>query len=149
VAKIELKEPRAFIPNEMRFTTVRVTSYSDRSFAGYFETPARDGPTPFQSLTQLLLSLDDLSDELGFPQRSRAPRSLVRKRDGEADAQAQAPPGKPLASFRICIMFRQNASWQGSCEWIEENRSANFRSVLELIRLMDGVLSGKQEPTEL
>ena len=58
------------------------------------------------------------------------------------------PPDKEIkdgkkATFLIKILFRQNASWQGSVAWLEGKREQSFRSALELLFLMDSVLSGK------
>jgi hypothetical protein len=145
---IEKTIPRAFIPNEMRFSTVRIMSYDDRNPQGVLESQAEDEPQSFQNLTQLLLMLDHIADELGCPQRSRTQRFLVRNAPPARGESGQTPPERPLASFRIGIMFRQNMSWQGTCEWLEENKSANFRSALELVQLMDGVLAGPQKPRE-
>ena len=145
---IEKQTPRAFIPNEMRFSTVRITSYADRNPQGLVESPLEETDKSFSNLTQLLLMLDNLADELGCPQRSRSPRFFVRNAPPARGEPEQAPPARPLASFRICIMFRQNMSWQGTCEWLEENKSANFRSALELVQLMDGVLTGPRRNPE-
>ena len=46
-------------------------------------------------------------------------------------------------SFLIKIKYRQNSSWQGTVQWIETGKTQNFKSCLELIRLMDlAVTSG-------
>ena len=46
-------------------------------------------------------------------------------------------------SFLIKIKYRQNSSWQGTFQWIETGKIQNFKSCLELIRLMDiAVTSG-------
>lgn len=44
-----------------------------------------------------------------------------------------------LATLRMRVMFRQNASWQGSVKWVEEDLEENFSSVLELLLLIDSV----------
>lgn len=49
----------------------------------------------------------------------------------------------------VCVLFRQNASWQGSEQWIEGAREESFRSVLELALLMDGALSSSEEKSEI
>ncbi|MBE6598234.1 MAG: hypothetical protein E7638_02190 [Ruminococcaceae bacterium] len=46
-----------------------------------------------------------------------------------------------LATFTVRILFRQNTSWQGYLMWMEKGREESFRSVLELIFLMDSALS--------
>lgn len=40
----------------------------------------------------------------------------------------------------VKILEEQNNTWQGTVTWVETNRTMPFRSVLELIRLMDSVV---------
>ena len=47
-----------------------------------------------------------------------------------------------LATFSLSILFRQNATWQGTVAWLEGGKSQSFRSVLELVFLMDSALRG-------
>lgn len=44
-------------------------------------------------------------------------------------------------TFMIAIKDDQNESWQGTIEWIEKGQQENFRSALELVRLMDSAMS--------
>lgn len=46
----------------------------------------------------------------------------------------------PKATFIVRIHFRQNSTWQGSVTWADNKRTQNFRSALELVRLMDSAL---------
>ena len=46
------------------------------------------------------------------------------------------------ATFELQILFRQHTSWQGVLFWKEQHREQSFRSVLELILLMDSALRG-------
>ena len=48
-------------------------------------------------------------------------------------------------SFIVNILQQQNSSWQGTITWVDESKTQNFRSALELIRLIDSTLDG--EPT--
>ncbi|QIB70677.1 hypothetical protein Ami103574_03800 [Aminipila butyrica] len=41
------------------------------------------------------------------------------------------------ATFILQIKFRQNASWQGTVQWVEKKQELNFRSALELIKIID------------
>ena len=52
-----------------------------------------------------------------------------------------------MATFQLRVLFRQNASWQGSLIWVDQRMDAQFRSVLELVRLMDSALTMKEECT--
>jgi hypothetical protein len=52
---------------------------------------------------------------------------------------------KNTGTFIIKILDRQNASWQGSVTWVEEGKTQNFRSALELLKLIDGALDDGQK----
>ena len=136
-----------FIPNNLRLAVVKVISYEEKNFVGYLENPFIGEAVKFSNLTQLLLSLEDLANELNCPKRTYESRSWFPSAN-EKTLLSCLPLAdiseKAIASFKICIIFRQNASWQGSCEWIEEKKSANFRSALELVQLMDSVLENIQ-----
>ena len=45
------------------------------------------------------------------------------------------------ATFAVRVLFRQNATWQGSVTWMEKNQEESFRSVLELLLLMNSAVS--------
>ena len=47
---------------------------------------------------------------------------------------------KKAETFIIKIMDQQNATWQGSVTWVDEQRERYFRSALELLKLIDGAL---------
>ena len=51
-------------------------------------------------------------------------------------------------TFVISVQFRQNATWQGNIMWTERNKKQNFRSVLEMIKLMDEALAEDAEEEE-
>ncbi len=48
-------------------------------------------------------------------------------------------------TFLVKILNKQNSTWQGSITWMEEQKTKNFRSALELIKLIDGVLDGEND----
>lgn len=39
--------------------------------------------------------------------------------------------------FMVQILDRKNATWQGTVTWTDTGRQANFRSALELLKLID------------
>ncbi len=41
------------------------------------------------------------------------------------------------SNFLVRIHFKQNADWQGIVHWLETNKTVPFRSVLELITLLN------------
>lgn len=49
-------------------------------------------------------------------------------------------------TFLVHIIENQNATWQGNVTWLNQEKTKNFRSLLELIKLMDeSVDSGGME----
>lgn len=46
--------------------------------------------------------------------------------------------------FVVDIRYRKNATWQGEILWVDQNRQCSFRSVLELLKLIDGALERKE-----
>ena len=47
---------------------------------------------------------------------------------------------RPQGTFVIKILNKQHSTWQGSVTWVEEQRTQNFRSALELLKMIDGAL---------
>lgn len=47
---------------------------------------------------------------------------------------------RSLADFIIHVKFRMNMEWQGEFFWKQKQQKKNFRSILELIKLMDFAL---------
>lgn len=131
-----------FYPYGVRVCVIKVMSYEGRNPRGVLQNPTLEQDQGFENLTQLLFSMDALLDNIGSPQRTMRPRSLAEKPETEAQEDAaELPKGKPLATFRVDVIFRQNASWQGGIAWLEGRRETQFRSVLELVQIMDSVLS--------
>ena len=48
--------------------------------------------------------------------------------------------GKDMNTFIVKIVNQQNETWQGSVTWTEEQKVQNFRSALELLKLINGAL---------
>lgn len=129
--------------NEYRTTRVCIDSYEDGVPVGRFYNPGCGDAVPFQSLSQLLIKLNDLLDEMQFPQSFTISRAFSEQRMplGDKGPSCMEQEGK-LATFGVRILFRQNASWQGSVTWLEKSREESFRSALELIFLMNSALEG-------
>jgi len=53
------------------------------------------------------------------------------------------PLGNSNQSFVIEVKSRENSTWQGTITWVEGKKKENFRSALELIRLIDSTLAGE------
>lgn len=50
-----------------------------------------------------------------------------------------------IASFKITVLFTQRYSWQGIIKWLETDEELCFRSVYELINIIDNVCSSNKK----
>ena len=132
-----------FIPYESKASVIRITDYAERNPRGWLSNPIFAKDERFENLTQLLFLIEDLQDALSFPKKSMEPRSF-REGPGASPLPKKETGGgaeeKALATFKVSVLFRQNASWQGRVVWTEQNAESPFRSALELVRLIDSVL---------
>ena len=94
----------------------------DGQVKGYISGGSIRKPIPFTSLSRMILLLDEQMD-------------IVSR---EASGMTVQPPSAP--SFEIEILFRQNYSWQGKVRWPAGRKEATFRSVLELITIIEMIL---------
>ena len=132
-----------FMPEQMRTNLIKIFSYNGREPEGCIES---NGETVrFSNLMELLILLEERQDALNYPKRWMEDRSLKESGDSGLwqERLCDGCAEKPIAAFAVKILFRQNASWQGSVKWLDENTEACFRSALELIRMIDGALSAK------
>ena len=44
----------------------------------------------------------------------------------------------------VHIVNQENATWQGQVNWLDKNVTMNFRSMLELIKLMDTAMESTE-----
>ncbi|HIQ74633.1 MAG TPA: hypothetical protein IAA51_09480 [Candidatus Cottocaccamicrobium excrementipullorum] len=47
-------------------------------------------------------------------------------------------------SFIVRVVSQENSTWQGQITWLNDHRTSSFRSLLELIKLMDEALEEEQ-----
>ncbi|MCI2105120.1 MAG: hypothetical protein LKK00_00155 [Intestinimonas sp.] len=138
-----------FVRYETRITFIHVYSYENRNPKGVLSNPFYPKDQAFDGLIQLLNLIENMLNALGLSQQNVEQRVFHQMKKTFAKSQpapAQPTNGKPIASFQISVLFRQNASWQGSVRWIDCNLEAQFRSVLELIGLLDSALSVQKPP---
>ena len=125
-----------------RTIMIYIDSYEDRIPAGRFQIVSHQDAQPFTGLCQLFLGINDMLDQNNFPKSFFELRKFNEPfEQSNLSTVLSNQISSKLASFRIRILFRQNASWQGSVYWIEGNQEVFFRSVLELIVMMDDALN--------
>ena len=59
---------------------------------------------------------------------------------------------KGKQTFIVEIIDHQKSTWQGQVHWIQGNKKMSFRSVMELLNLIDSVITseddGEQKETD-
>lgn len=130
--------------NEFHTTVICMDDYGAERCRGRLCNPFLGGAVQFGSLMQMLLKMETLLDEMHFPQSFTAKREFTpAERTPVVGADTGGETGR-MATFAVRVLFRQNASWQGSVTWLEENREESFRSTLELLMLMHSALNERQ-----
>ena len=132
-----------FSSYEAQATILKVTSYDRQNLCGYLSNPFFGGDVFFDGLIPMLKLLENLFDTLNFPQRSMEQRTFDTQIPPKPAAASREACSKHqiLATFKLRVLFRQNASWSGVLVWREQEAAASFRSVLELIGILDSALS--------
>ena len=127
--------------NEYQTTLVCIDSYKNSILSGRFYNPHLEAGETFHSLSQFLMQMEQALDSMNLPQSFNAPRSFAAPQPSQCGAD-KAPESYrgALATFSLRVLFRQNSSWQGTITWLEGRHELCFRSVLELIHMIDSTL---------
>jgi hypothetical protein len=131
--------------NEYRTTMICVDSYDNSVPVGRFYNQCCPEGIHFHGAIDLIKKIEAMLDQMSFPQPFSAVRSFAGKpvvNLGGASGE-NAYKGK-IATFATKVLFRQNTSWQGSVSWMEGQREETFRSVLELLLLIDSAISAER-----
>lgn len=122
---------------------ISIDSYENRVLIGRINNPFLEENVSFHSTMEFLREMNALLQDVKLPQsycQDRGFHPVQEREHREASLVPPTPIKGRLATFSLRIMFRQNASWQGSLVWVDGKKEENFRSVLELLMLIDSAL---------
>lgn len=149
---------RRSIVSDINSSRICIDDYQHGIFSGRIYHLSLDQPVQFQGILSLIKEMDQYLDHCDFPQVSMQLRSFITKEKDNSNTEERAITatkvpkdyirGK-LATFRVRVMFRQNATWQGSIRWLEADQEERFRSALELIMLMDSCFETRRDTNVL
>jgi len=119
-------------------------------FSRYLEAPYK-----FTSLIRMIYKMEEIFDSMKFPGAFMSPRTFggkkghakkggLEKKEAmkeNADIVVKNDARGSKCTFEISVRYRQNATWQGQILWVEKNLQQSFRSVLEMLKLMDEALT--------
>lgn len=118
-----------------------VVDHSEIGMCGQLLHSSFHEPVEFSGIEQLLKLMDYLMKQPGFPESTVKYRTFI---DGEINMKEKptefVTEYKGKATFVISVLYCQNATWQGTVKWIEGEKEEKFRSLLELIKLMDSII---------
>ena len=120
---------RKMVPCQTTEALVTVTKYEDGVIEAVLRHPRLKEPQKINSISQLILVMDCLLDLEECPDN---PIPLVMPIMVKEEI---------IATFQIQVLFREIYSWQGRLVWVERKEEASFRSVLELMKLLDDILA--------
>ena len=125
-----------------RTTVICVDSYENSILKGrYYNGAENEEGREFNGLMQLIVGMEQILDEANFPQSFTAVRSFGDAAEQKPDVAGSAERKGKAATFTVKIFYRQHTSWQGSVVWQEKGVEQPFRSVLELILLINSALN--------
>lgn len=126
--------------NMYRTTIVCVDAYENDVLCGRMYNPYFEGGLAFKGTMELLKNMDAMLEKMNYPQAFSGKRVFWASEEKTPEAVDETARSGKLATFALRVLFRQNASWQGSLAWYEGKREESFRSVLELLLLIDSAL---------
>lgn len=135
--------------------TVKVTSYDNRVITGWVYNAHFHKAVPFSDGLELLTAMENLFDALSFPGRFEDYRHFARRepkksRKGIKERETMSDKTKDeQATFIIHVQFRRNATWQGTIQWVDQDKRQSFRSTLEMIRLIDEAMEDSSDEVKL
>lgn len=136
---------KGYIAERFKTGTIYIDSYDGKNFVGRLWYPASGDEQKFENLMQLIEEIDASVKTLGFPDEYNRLRSFDTQEETavaqDESVVAPTPEAGALATFEIKIIFLQNATWQGIVKWDDKDMEENFRSMRELIYLMDSALA--------
>lgn len=113
-------------------------------FHGYSEEGV-----PFGDLGQMILRMERLYDYLHFPFPGTSERSfgmekkqerLTTERKRKMKDETLLTKHGDIGTFIVRVQHRQNSSWQGRITWMEEDKTLQFRSVWEMIKMIESAV---------
>jgi len=141
-----LAMPQKTVPYGVQHFIICVDDFKNGELSGKLFCGINQQATPYSGVMPLLSLIEGTLDEITPMQQFEQRRSLRRVmvpigETGSWHASTTGDSGN-LATFRLQIHFRQNATWQGELTWVEGKSAACFRSALEMLLAMYEVLQG-------
>lgn len=117
------------LPSTTYDAVLLVTSYCEGRLEGMLTHPRLKQAEPIRSVPQMLFVLGELLDQedalLSYPGTEKIGMKEIEQ----------------IATIRIQVLFREHYTWQGCILWEEDQKMLPFHSVLEMIQILDEILT--------
>ena len=128
--------------NMFRMTVICIDSYENMVPCGRIYNMFLESGIAFRGTIELLKNMESMLEEINIPQSFSSRRVFWQSQEPKEPVKVSSEiMVGAKGTFSLRILFRQNASWQGAVLWHEGRREESFRSVLELLFLLDSALS--------
>lgn len=97
----------------------------------------------FNGIFEMISGLETIMDDSIGPKAYEIIRSFNSDMEDYNNKKFHPIVGNPMGqinTFDIRVIARKNCTWQGTIVWVEEQKEECFRSVLELIHLINSAL---------
>ena len=149
VGPVRICQREIFSPNAV---TICVDCAREGEESGRLYHNYASDPVYFRGMGELLSLMDEFYERIQYPQASIEYRSFIKKapcRAGEAgrilERKEPVRANGKKGTFVVHVQYRQNATWQGQVTWTERQVTKQFRSALEMLKLIDGALDEGEE----
>ena len=132
-----------------------VNGSNEGDLSGVFYHSYSTEAVPFSGIGQMVLRMEKLDDYLRFPYPGTNSRTfgeekkltrLTEERKKIMSDNALLSKHGDIGTFIVRVQHRQNSSWQGRITWMEEDKTVQFRSVWEMIKLIESAVDLVSEP---
>ena len=131
----------------------------DGDFGGRLYHKYSREPVPFRGMGGMIHYMEKLFDELDFPHVATNMRTFAeegsRRISGRRAEKEKVMSDHELLSqhgyqetFIVRVQHRQNSTWQGRITWADQDKTLTFRSIWEMIHLMESAMTADGSPEE-
>lgn len=141
---------KGLLPNAYRQIHIAADGFEERILKGRLYHDSREGGMSFTGLSEMILILEELFDEIHYPVKSVDYRTFSGKSRELREEAGEMKVSQPLterkgkkADFMLHVKYRYNATWQGT---ITNLGTGEKKSFLRLMELMDILAVSFKDP---
>lgn len=128
---------------------VCVDKFADEKISGRLYHCYTEEPWKFETIVHLVELMETLYDGISYPQASTETRCFVNSGHKDSATLKKVKEQSEIithrgkeGTFYVHVQYRQHSSWQGDIEWVDRGIKKQFRSELEMIKLMSDAIEG-------